>query len=696
MMRLGFSVDAALLRELGERLVGQPHIALAELVKNAYDADATRVSIEFGEDSIKVVDDGDGMTVDDFENFWMRVGTPHKQSIARTRLERVPTGSKGIGRLAVQFLGSGLTIRTTSRSNPERLLIAHVDWAEARSGDLNGIRIDAEETNEARRYADSRSHGTEFVVSRLNQEWDASAIQALAQQVWQLQPPFRDQTDTNFRIDVKHPRKAVVRDFENGMRRNLDIWSARLKGRLLPRRTTDAPGTSRVRLLVEFAGEEPVRHDYVVAGSNLHHVDFEVRVFSLYSKQRFGVGVEDARRYLKDHGGIHVYDGNFRLPYYGSDTDWLKTEIDHSHRITRSRLLPDELQVENGLTNLPTMSRLYGVVNVDTTREWLAARNERRQRLNEYLQIQASRDRLVDNPSYRTLRDIVRYAIDFYAVSQTSRGQVREIKAARSRAPPASLVRIGKVVEAYRDRMPREAFDAITKAVQRASDAQEADAKKTAARMGDLGSAAIAGVLAEARLATVRARFAEIDGLIAASQRSTRGAWATADAVKPAIAELRWLFDVSGAANPSIPQGSAIKVGSVRAAIAAFAPLLRPIEVEDLSEADLRFPIQSMGAWHDLLGCLLLRIGHATAASGNRRVRVRSTVCAEYLSISLSYSVAREGRDGIAEHPMRATSSVLKTGTDPIELACVRLGARLSATDPDDGFQEAVALAWSH
>ncbi|MEI6128403.1 MAG: hypothetical protein WCQ99_17805, partial [Pseudomonadota bacterium] len=36
-----FSVDSMLLRELGERLVGRPHIALAELVKNSYDADAT-------------------------------------------------------------------------------------------------------------------------------------------------------------------------------------------------------------------------------------------------------------------------------------------------------------------------------------------------------------------------------------------------------------------------------------------------------------------------------------------------------------------------------------------------------------------------------------------------------------------------------------------------------------------------------
>ena len=80
MPRVNFTVDSALLRELGERLVGKPHIALAELVKNGYDADASTVTIEFAleDDCITVRDDGHGMTFDEFRDFWMRVGTTHK------------------------------------------------------------------------------------------------------------------------------------------------------------------------------------------------------------------------------------------------------------------------------------------------------------------------------------------------------------------------------------------------------------------------------------------------------------------------------------------------------------------------------------------------------------------------------------------------------------------------------------------
>ncbi|MCY4671610.1 MAG: ATP-binding protein, partial [Rhodococcus sp.] len=67
-----FTVDTHLFRELGELLVGRDSTALIELIKNAYDADATRVTV-YGErldspahGSIVVADDGVGMTEEQF------------------------------------------------------------------------------------------------------------------------------------------------------------------------------------------------------------------------------------------------------------------------------------------------------------------------------------------------------------------------------------------------------------------------------------------------------------------------------------------------------------------------------------------------------------------------------------------------------------------------------------------------------
>ena len=65
-----FIVDAAALQELGERLIGRPEIALGELVKNSFDADATIARIEFGEDQIVISDNGTGIS----EQIFLSIG----------------------------------------------------------------------------------------------------------------------------------------------------------------------------------------------------------------------------------------------------------------------------------------------------------------------------------------------------------------------------------------------------------------------------------------------------------------------------------------------------------------------------------------------------------------------------------------------------------------------------------------------
>ena len=80
MRELSFVVDSALLSELGERLVETVHLALAELIKNGYDADATEVEVTVmpdhkGRSLITVSDNGTGMTLADVQNYWMRIAT---------------------------------------------------------------------------------------------------------------------------------------------------------------------------------------------------------------------------------------------------------------------------------------------------------------------------------------------------------------------------------------------------------------------------------------------------------------------------------------------------------------------------------------------------------------------------------------------------------------------------------------------
>lgn len=145
MPTINFTVDSALLAELGERLVGKPYIALAELVKNSYDADATKVKIELNpkKREIVVADNGHGMDFNDFKNFWMRIGSTHKEKMRISRnLKRPMTGSKGVGRLAVQYLAKEISLSTVSEFDLKKKLNAFVEWKKAiEAGDLTRIRL---------------------------------------------------------------------------------------------------------------------------------------------------------------------------------------------------------------------------------------------------------------------------------------------------------------------------------------------------------------------------------------------------------------------------------------------------------------------------------------------------------------------------------------------------------------------------
>ena len=246
-----------LLRELGERLVGRPHIALAELVKNSYDADATEVLIRFRPGRIEVIDDGHGMTLPEFQRFWMRVGSPHKEQQRISRhFERPMTGSKGVGRLAVQFLARRLTLRTVSEVNLGIELAVAVNWDEAiKAGDLTQARAKFEVQPARSLFTGGSRHGTALALTTLNQEWRAEDFEELASEIWWLQPPFRPSSRTKseqknrfvVRLESPHDPKLAA-EFEEQLTAVLDIWTARLQGRVV--RPDDEKAS--VELVLEF------------------------------------------------------------------------------------------------------------------------------------------------------------------------------------------------------------------------------------------------------------------------------------------------------------------------------------------------------------------------------------------------------------------------------------------------------------
>ena len=509
MPTLPFTVDAELLRELGERLVGKPHIALAELIKNSYDADATQVTIKFlpDEDCIEVSDNGHGMTFEAFKKFWMRIGTTHKKDSRSKNLGRQLTGSKGVGRLAVQFLANKLTIRTVPKEGSGEWLEATIDWEEAiKAGELTEVNVEYTRNPSCPPFP----HGTSIILNELKDTWEKDSVRDLASEVWWLQPPFGSaasyQDDSADRFQVYFESTTDYADtFEKQMEAVKSIWIARLVGK-------SAHG--EVKFSLQFPGEQPTDHKCHIAdfshnngkfnkSENLNNAHFEIRIYDLSGRQKFGIKVGEAREYFAKHGGVHVYDGNFRLPYYGDPrSDWLKLEYDHSHRRTVSKLLPDNIeQARRALNDLPTLGRVLGVVNVDTSAE-------------PNLRIMITRDRLTETTAYQDLEFLVRYAIDWYA-NETAKRKIKAKKREVSTEPTSlKFERVEQVLEEYEEEIPKNIYQEIHEKVQEATITAKTNQELVLEQMGLLAPLATAGISALSYQHELRKQFTYIEDAI--------------------------------------------------------------------------------------------------------------------------------------------------------------------------------------
>lgn len=200
-----FNVDTHLFRELGELLVGRDSTALAELVKNAYDADASSVDVtgvglrQGGTSSyIRIKDNGNGMTPDEFRTGFLTIAGRNKDSGVRTspRFNRKYTGQKGIGRLAAHKLAKKLEVISIpdprARPNESKLLgvKASIDWdkIEKRAktfeeiGSTGAIKVEEFEVQSG------DLPGTKITLRSLKRKWSDTQIRDFGLELGLLLP----------------------------------------------------------------------------------------------------------------------------------------------------------------------------------------------------------------------------------------------------------------------------------------------------------------------------------------------------------------------------------------------------------------------------------------------------------------------------------------------------------------------------
>ncbi|MEL6700029.1 MAG: ATP-binding protein [Bacteroidota bacterium] len=191
MNTVSFSVDAGLINRLGLELVGRAETAVSELVKNSYDADATKVNLRFIDSddlggTLEIEDNGHGMTLEQLVNGFMRISSTSKIDEPRSPMyKRVRAGRKGIGRFATHRLGEELTIITQTKKSENAIKVT-INW------DDYQINQNIEDVKNPVKYIPKeKEFGTKLIIKNLRENWTQAKIERVFRYVSDLlQPDF--------------------------------------------------------------------------------------------------------------------------------------------------------------------------------------------------------------------------------------------------------------------------------------------------------------------------------------------------------------------------------------------------------------------------------------------------------------------------------------------------------------------------
>ena len=333
-----FSVDAGIIDRLGKELVARHETAVSELIKNAYDADATKVTITFKESyrvggTLEIEDNGLGMTKKQLINGFMRLSSSDKLHFPRSpRYDRKRAGKKGIGRFSAQRLGKKLTIITQILEAKEALKVVFY-WDDFR-GDKELSFI----TNEIEYIEKQKKEGTTLLIERLRDSWTEAQIKRVYRYASETIQPFpisktkknsKAPNDIGFKlkcIEINRGKKFTIANEENMF---FEHALAEIKG------IVDNEGYMYLSIKskkLNYKVNKVLLNPHQPFES-LKNVALKAYHF-VYGKGLIPKQIEALiREKAKNYGGIRLYRNGFRVPPYGnSDNDWLGLDASMTKR----------------------------------------------------------------------------------------------------------------------------------------------------------------------------------------------------------------------------------------------------------------------------------------------------------------------------------------------------------------------------
>lgn len=399
-----FDMSARVPMQLGRESISSSTVAVSELIKNGYDADAEDVHVEFylrspsALSTLVLRDDGNGMDSNTIQDHWFKIGTDYKNGVELSlKKHRVLTGAKGLGRLGLDRLSKKVVLYTKKKGSNKVLQLV-VDWRkyEDTNVSMSEIMHDIYEHDLPikSKYGDvfssSEESGTVMVLIGLKDDWSSDFIEDLKQELRLLISPYRSAQDFTITLHKTINNELKQKDVIDAQELlKAASWEVKAEvdssHRVMLMFKNNATGDEIKQLPVQWNQWINKQGDKPLFGPLKFEFYYMVKKKEFLSK--VDMTARNWEKFMSLNRGVRIYRDDFRVRPYGEPTgkgDWL----DIGYRKSQS---PGGIK-QGGWRIGP--SQIIGAVIISKTK-------------NAILNDQANREGIVENQAYLQLRTFV-------------------------------------------------------------------------------------------------------------------------------------------------------------------------------------------------------------------------------------------------------------------------------------------------
>lgn len=444
MEKLHFKTNVQIKSIIGKDLINDDNIAILELVKNSFDADAKRVDISFcnlksnddrGNDTFSentsrlfIRDDGVGMDLTDITDKWLNIAYSEKKSRSR-QFNRMMAGAKGVGRFSCDRLGQFL--RLYAKKNGKQCIVLNIDWRkfelDDKTKEIQSVGIDYElmdDSSLAQKGFQGFKHGVILEIIKLRSNWvypdgsswDTDKLSELKKYLEKLINPNQAFEKNDFGIYlnaeeflVENSQKAYNDQFigkvENTIFQKLDFKTTSIEckaiedGKLILTTLKDKGET--IYWIKELSEFYPSIRDVKIT---LYFLNTYAKAF--FTKQ---TGMRSV-----SYGSVFLFLNGFRIPPYGEEgDDWLKLDQRRAQgyaRFISARDIVGQIEILDNHESFQIVSSREGLV-----------KNENYDKLTD------KRDGLF----YKVLKRLEKYVVDglnWDSIPEEDKSKIAEIE----------------------------------------------------------------------------------------------------------------------------------------------------------------------------------------------------------------------------------------------------------------------------